>query len=1327
MIDFLMISTRCRKRGVIEIYPKFIIGKKNDLMIRGGDFYAVWVEERGLWSTDEQDVVDLVDRELDKFAEEYRRKCEDEVKVMHMWDAETGMIDSWHKYCQKQQRDSFHDLDEKLIFSNTKTKKRDYASKKLTYPLEAGEINAWNTLLSTLYSEEERHKIEWAIGSVISGESKHLQKFMVLYGAAGTGKSTILNVIQQLFEGYYSVFDAKALGSSSNAFALEAFKTNPLVAIQHDGDLSKIEDNTRLNSLVSHELMTVNEKFKSTYSSRFKCFLFMGTNKPVKITDGKSGLIRRLIDVSPSGNKLDPKEYKRIMKQVSFELGAIAHHCQEVFLENPGKYDNYVPITMLGASNDFYNFVIDSYHIFLKEDGTTLKAAWEMYKTYCDEARVPYPVSQKTFREELKNYFWEFKERVTSDDGSRVRSVYNGFRTDKFDDGMSNKKKNTNKKYHIQFDCSESIFDADCADCYAQYATAKETPSRRWDNVTSKLRELDTSEIHYVKVPENHIVIDFDFKDEQGNKSFEKNIEEASKWPPTYAEVSKSGGGIHLHYIYIGDVTKLSGVYDDNIEVKVFTGKRALRRKLTKCNGLPIATISSGLPLKGEKMINPEVVRTEKGLRTTIKKCLNKEVHPGTKPCVDFIYKILEDAYSSELVYDVTDMQNAVIAFAAGSTNQSEYCLKLVKKMHFKSENQSVGQSSEHNDLVFFDVEVFPNLFLVNYKLAGEGKPVARLINPSPRDIEDLMKFKLVGFNCRRYDNHILYAKLMGYDNEQLYNLSKRIISGSKNAFFGEAYNVSYTDVYDFSATKQSLKKFEIDLGIHHQELGLPWDEPVPENMWTKVAEYCDNDVIATEAVFNHLQADWTARQILAELAGMTVNDTTNSLTTRIIFGRDREPQRQFNYRDMGDPNVEVFRSAITADGIAYSNYGDEYTVFDDQFRPIFPGYTFDGGRSYYRDEEVGEGGYVHSEPGMYGNVALLDIASMHPSSIVAERLFGEYTDRFNDILNARIAIKHKNFDAARKMLGGKLAPYLTDESKADSLAQALKIAINSVYGLTAANFDNAFRDIRNKDNIVAKRGALFMINLKHVVRQQGYQVSHIKTDSIKVADASPEIIKFIVNYGKQYGYTFEHEATYDRMCLVNDAVYIAKYATIEKCYELYGEEYVNKDNDTLKKNKKKGGKWTATGKQFAVPYVFKKLFSKDDILFEDTCETMSVSTALYLDVNENLPAGEHDYHFVGRIGRFCPIKPGCGGAELLREGKDKDGNVKYTSATGAKGFRWLESEMVKSLGKEADIDHSYYYKLVDGAIDTISKYGNFEWFVSDDPYISSKPPFDTE
>ena len=459
MVDFLMISTRSTKRGVIEIYPKFIIKKSSDLMIRGGDFYAIWLEERGLWSTDEQDALELIDRELDKYYAENKGKFESQVRVLHMWDAESGMIDSWHKYCQRQMRDSFHQLDEELIFSNHKTKKRDYASKTLSYPLEAGETTAYDKIISTLYDEENRRKIEWAIGSIVNGDSKKIQKFLVLYGAPGTGKSTILNIIQKLFEGYYSVFDAKALGSSNNSFALEAFKTNPLVAIQHDGDLSRIEDNTRLNSVVSHEEMTVNEKFKASYTSCFKCFLFLGTNKPVKISDAKSGLIRRLIDVEPTGNKLGIIEYRKLLKQVNFELGAIAHHCQEVYLEDPGRYDNYIPTNMLGASNDFYNFIEDSFYVFKNNDSTTLKAAWEMYKNYCDDAKVNYPLSQRAFKEELKNYFKDYKDRFQLEDGTRVRSYYTGFISDKFEGMKEDIKEDETSNKLIEFKKQKSIVD----------------------------------------------------------------------------------------------------------------------------------------------------------------------------------------------------------------------------------------------------------------------------------------------------------------------------------------------------------------------------------------------------------------------------------------------------------------------------------------------------------------------------------------------------------------------------------------------------------------------------------------------------------------------------------------------------------------------------------------------------------------------------------------------------------------------------------------------------------------------------------------------------
>lgn len=1371
MVDFLIISTRATKKGV-EIFPKFkLYPKSKDLMIRGGDFYAIWMEDIGLWSTNEDDALAIIDRELQKFADKYIEKHpNDMVNILYTWDSSTGSVDIWHKYCQKQKRDSFETLDDHLMFANTPASKDQYASKRLNYPLEAGSITSYDKLISTLYSEEERHKIEWAIGAIVTGDSKHIQKFLVFYGSSGTGKSTIMNIVQKLFEGYWEVFDAKALGSANAQFAMESFKENPLIAIQHDGDLSKIEDNTRLNSLVSHERMTINEKFKSTYGNSIKSFLFMGTNKPVRISDSRSGLIRRLIDVSPSGNKLDVYEYDDLVGKVNFELGAIAWHCKEVYTKNKNFYNNYMPISMMGASNDFYNFMTDVYHVFKKEDATTLKAAWEMYKVYCDDAKVAYPLAMRSFKEELKNYFKEYDDQYRSDDGTKYRSYYRIFRREVFEtDKGQPVKTEVVELYRLDLLEQPSLFDLESELCPAQYASTNEIPTKKWDDVDTILKNIDTKKLHYVKLPENHIVIDFDLTDENGNKSYEKNIEAASKWPSTYSELSKSGKGVHLHYKYNGDATKLSRVYADSIEIKVFTGNSSLRRKLSKCNDLPIRSISSGLPMKGEKsMISNDTIKSEKGLRQLIMRNLNKEIHPGTKPSVDFIYKILEDAYEQGLKYDLSDMKNEIYAFAAASSNQSETCLKIVSQMHFKSDSESNHIDSDNETIVFYDVEVFPNLLIVNFKKIGDENKVVRMINPPPSDIENLLKFRLVGFNCRRYDNHILYARLLGYNNLELYNVSQRIIKGEKGAYFGEAYNLSYTDIYDFASdgNKKSLKKLEIEMGITHKELGLDWDKPVPEDKWIQVAEYCDNDVIATEAAWHYLSADWTARQILADLAGMSVNSTTNSLTIKIIFGNNKEPQSAFKWRDLSKPVYELPKdqldfmntecsymmnsrainshidNMIKVDGL--EDNGDVKFVKDKQtsILPYFDGYKYWAGKSTYKGEDVGEGGYVYAEPGIYRNVALLDVVSMHPNSLINECHFGPvFTKIFKDIVEGRVTIKHSDWDLLDTLLDGKLVKYVekvkNGEMTSKDLANALKTAINSVYGLTAATFDNPARCKDNVDNIVAKRGALFMIDLKYEVQNKGFTVAHIKTDSIKIPDATPEIIKFVTDFGKLYGYEFEHEATYDRMCLVNDSVYIALYATENQCSKLY--DYIPEDCV------KSGGKWTATGTQFQIPYVFKTLFSGEPIEFKDLCETKSVTTSLHLDMNESLTNVKneekelksldtkikkgkidedeyikrveelnaiidtgHNYTFVGKIGNFCPILEGKGGGILVRE---KDG--KYYAVNGSKGYRWLESELVKGINEDY-IDRSYYNTLVDKAIDTINIYGDFEMFVSD-------------
>jgi len=1240
-VDFYRLVTKQVKQDVI-MYPNFRVGVSQDLLIRGGMFYAVWDEEQGLWSTEPHDVVRLVDGDV-------RRTAKELGAIPHTLESyDSGVWTKFLKYCKEVGSSPFS-LDTKLTFKDDEVKKTDFVSKRLPYSLGKGDHSAWDEIVGTLYSHEEREKIEWAIGSVIAGDSKRIQKFFVFYGSAGTGKGTILKVIEKLFQGYTSTFDAKSLGSSTSAFATEAFKNNPLVAIQWDGDLSRIEDNTTLNSIISHEEIIINEKFKGTYALVIQTMLFLGTNSPVRITDAKSGLLRRLIDIHPTGNLLMPERYQMLMEKVDFELGAIAQHCLEVYRKGGrSRYEAYRPIEMMVQTDYFYNFVLASYDIFVEQGGVTAEQAWAMFKEFCASEKIDSKMPKFKFREELKNYFKAYHQRTKIGD-EWVWAWYADFDKSKF---VLNEQ--TEEPIPLlEVGATESILDKMLADCPAQYATEQDTPSMKWERVKTTLSEIQTNETHYVKVPQNHIVIDFDLKDENGNKSLERNLAAASRWPATYGELSRGGGGVHLHYIYDGDVSLLSRNFDDGIEVKVFTGNSSLRRRLSKCNSLPVATINSGLPLKEkQQVLSQNTIQSEKGLRELIARNIRKEIHPGTKPSIDFIHHILDEAHKSGMAYDLTDMQSDIIRFAMKSSNQADRCLEIVTKMKFKSDTEVEISEADATDerIVFYDVEVYPNLFVVCWMFDEDDAQVVRMINPSTQDIEPLLGRKLVGFNNRKYDNHILYARYLGYDIESLYNMSQKMISNVPGSTFGEAYGLSYADIYDFSSKKQSLKKFQIELGLKHKEMALPWDEPVDPELWNEVADYCANDVVTTRQTFHARSQDFVARRVLADLSGLTVNHTTQQHTAKILFGEDKNPQAKFNYTDLG--------------------------------KDLFPGYKHEWGKSYYRDEVTGEGGYVYAEPGVYENVALLDVASMHPTSIELLNLFGkEYTKNFSDLKTARLAIKHRDYGTARKLLDGKLAPYLRDEKDAEALSYALKIVINIVYGLTSAKFDNKFRDKRNKDNIVAKRGALFMIDLKHFVQERGFTVAHIKTDSIKIPNATEEIIRDVMLFGEKYGYTFEHEATYDKFCLVNDAVYVAR----------------------------KGDKWEAVGAQFQNPSVFKTLFSKEEVTLDDMAETKQVAKgAMYLDfdgANKPMALSDGDMRFVGRTGRFCPVVEGAGGALLYRfhEGK-------FYAVAGTKGYLWKEAVTVTS---EAEIDKNYFQKLINDAIKTIEKFGSFEEFVS--------------
>lgn len=1369
-MDFYEIRVRKLKDETYEIYPEFLVDESKDLMVRGKDFYAAYDENSGMWIKNPKFVRRVVDGDI---WNKYRQlkedpKWEDKAFTLSlMRDSSSGRWDKFIKYV-KNLPDSYHQLDEKLTFQDTQVKRTDYISKRLPYSLQDGNRDAYEELVTTLYTPEERAKFEWAIGSIVAGDSKKIQKFIVFYGPQGSGKSTIMNLIETLFggydknKGYCAKINAKALVSNNTGFALEPFSKSPLVGIDQDSKLSKIEDNTILNQIVSHDTLQINEKFKNLYDASAGCFLFMGTNEPVKITDSKSGVIRRLIDVEPTGRLITPEsKYEELVERMNFELGAIAKHCLDVY-KSMGKsyYSKYIPTRMIVRTDPFFNFMKDNLEVFIMQGGVSANELWDMYNAWCDKSRVDYRMKRYQMVDEAKNYFENFDDRIRIN-GEQVRNWYSGLKMKKFLEEEQDRKVEEPKKWTIpdwlNLKEQSSILDTVLADLPAQYGDEK--PETVWKNCQTRLKDLDTRLTHYVQCFSNLITVDFDKKNQNGEKDLLLNIQCASSYTPTYAEVSKGGAGLHLTYWYDGDPNDLNRIVEPGVEVKVQTGNAALRRRLSLCNDLQIAHISSGLPLREKKVVNDNALKDASHLRTRILKALRKEIEPGfTTTCINYIEAQLQEAQEKNISYDLKDLDTAIMSFAASSHHNSDACLKKYFNMKLRwpevvenyhtdipyAHKRLVPNDKKDAPLVFCDVEVGKNVLLVCYKTAGKDAKTMSMFNPTPVQLEWLFNTRLVGFNSRGYDAHILYARYIGYDNYQLWELSQDIIVREQRSPFRDAENVFDIDVYDYSTKKQSLKMWEIELGLPHMEMEVDWTKDIPEELWPKLAEYCCNDVEATEQVFYATAEDFTAREIMCELTGMPLITTTNQLSAKYIFGDVKEPWKEFIYPDL----TKKFPGYSFRNGKSYYRYsvGKNLALYDiEKLKNKY------GEQNVYINSDtgevqvevlLGEGGRVYAEPGMYYWVMTLDATSLHPSSIVAENGFGPYTKKFKDLMDIRVAIKHKEYDKVKKMYP-ELAKYLVDDKQAKALSFALKIVINSVYGLTAAKFQNKFKDPRNIDNWVAKRGALFMETLRIKVQAMGAHVIHIKTDSIKLVNPSKEVVRFIHTYAKEFGYNFEVESMYERICLVNDAVYIAK-CTSDDC---------NGDH---------AGKWTATGAQFAEPYVFKTLFSKEPLDIKDCYTTKQVKATIYLDMNEKLEdpmpyekeldklvkklsktygpdwsnkynnisdelmdeyqslqekiANCHNYQFVGRVGLFCPVLRGLGGGLLMRKGSDG----RFTSVTGTKGYRWMEAYKIPDGRDKVYIDMSYFEELANVAIETINKYGPFDQFVSEDI-----PPFD--
>lgn len=1273
MLDFIRVTkTRVgTSKADGEIYQlgiDFNHGRREDIVVHGGNFAGFYDQDSGMWKPKTDFFAYALDI-LNEVAEEERIKHPSQTIIVqnpiHLDSKVAAKIDA---YMKARDDDSDILFNQKIIWQNEKPSKFDFATTTMDYSLSQAGCPNYDALMGILYSPEDRTMMEWLAGAALCGDGNKVDKFVYLEGEPGSGKSTFLNILERVFGPYGASIKAEDLASSSGTFATAQLKNGPLVAIQHDGDLSKIEQNTTLNNIVSHEPVYINEKYAKGYYVRLKTVLFVASNEALRLTNSLSGLLRRCLDPMPTGKLIPRDKYDVLYAGAMAELGAIAQRMIDVYQSLGHRaYNGYRSTRVVRTGNPLGYWVERTRDCdWARDDECLLSDEYQLYRAYCEGTSIK-PMSKFMFERQM-HFFWsEAIEEIGDNNSKDVRYIGYSWHSNAFvkpifplyEAKMDEVDQPATDDWLAFLSHSDAILEDACKDMPAQYAAEAGCPRVSWDKVTTTLSNIISSELHYVKMQPNHIVIDLDGRNKDGAKDISVNIEKAKALglPPTYAELSKSGNGIHMHYFYDGDTDRITRSIDDDVEVKVFNGNASLRRKFTLSNGLPIATISSGIPLRQQSSsIKSTDIKDARHLENIIKKGLRGEFgsHVST---IDFFEHILNDVYEkNEFQYNLLSYKQDIVNYASMSTHHAKECSNRALAFPYKSRDYV-----DERPIAFFDMEVFPNYNCLVWKVIGGKKITERF--PSAKTLTTFFRaYRAIGYNNKDYDNAIAWCIMQGGTVSEVYQLSHKIVKERKSRFIPrEAIALSYSDVLDYCSTKQRLKKWELELGIVHKECPYDFDKPLPEEAYPEVEEYCGYDVDATEAVFNATQDDWAARKIMLKMVeslygsrlGLSENSSTNDITAAIIFGDDRHPQDQFVYTDLSDQ---------------------------------FPGYSYEvkNGKvvSTYKGEVTSEGGLVRAILGYYERVGVADVASMHPSTIRVLNLFGpKYTKRYGDLVDARFACKHNSWDELRGNVFEKAIHDVVDSGMAPMKAlggKPLKIPINAVYGESSAKFANRFKDPRNVDNIVAKRGALFMIDLRDKMLSLGYQPIHIKTDSMKFANFTDELFDIIKDFGKLYGYSFELEEFYSVFCLVTKADYIA-FNTFTNSWEFRGTKFGQKRGD------KYGG------------YVFKTLFSHEEYESLDFAINKSSDTGVFYIGDK----------FCGRNINVVAVKEQYGGTMMV----DSNGARSHVQKTTGYFFKEYE-ELVENPDWFQEIDLTYYDAMVASAKESIEKYIPFETFL---------------
>lgn len=377
------------------------------------------------------------------------------------------------------------------------------------------------------------------------------------------------------------------------------------------------------------------------------------------------------------------------------------------------------------------------------------------------------------------------------------------------------------------------------------------------------------------------------------------------------------------------------------------------------------------------------------------------------------------------------------------------------------------------SDYRFYDCEVFSHDYFFVFMNIDKSIDKIFKFPIDSNELKHYIKFKtLVAYNNYSYDDYILSAAMQDVKAEDMKTISDRLINGY------ESYVQLDTNINSLDCMRQlisfpSLKMLEGNLGQNIYESPIPFDldRKLTDSEYKMALDYCCNDVKAAIDVFKlRYNSYFVPRNYLYNLliqqkpnkdSFYTKRSNTTTMSTHLLTDKATE---QWSKCRINPREYDKVPQEVSSNWLKVNFNGElpkksvKYTDFDCNL--VF-----------------GSGG-LHGVPvekrNKYNDVNVLDVASMYPNLLINLNALEDSTEQFTEIVKTRLKAKRE---------GDKVT------------AEALKLIINSTYGLLGAKYGNLTNVLASRTTCFSGQIALYDLCKK--LYENGNKIINVNTDGV--------------------------------------------------------------------------------------------------------------------------------------------------------------------------------------------------------------------------------------